>query len=160
MSFGSIVRGLIKSNVEFVVVGGVAAAAHGSTIITNDLDVCYSPTDENVKRLAHQLSRWRPYPRGIEKGLPFIMDAKTFRITPILTLSTSQGPLDLLDRIEGVGDYAAVLKQSESVEAFDSHFRVLTLRALIAAKRAAGRPKDYAQLPELQALEALRGQKR
>jgi hypothetical protein len=42
------------------------------------------------------------------------------------------------------------------VEAFDVTFRVLDLPALIAAKRATGRPKDVDQLPELEALLALK----
>lgn len=152
MSFRSIVHGLVEHNVRFVVVGGVAAAAQGSSIVTLDLDICYATTDENVAALAKLLSKWKAYPRGVETGLPFIMDARTLRSAPVLTLDTTEGPLDVLDEIAGVGNYSRVRGSSISVSAFDTRFRVLTLEALISAKRAAGRPKDRQQLPELEAL--------
>jgi hypothetical protein len=149
-------HGLTEARVRFVVVGGVAAAAHGSTFVTNDLDVCYDAVATNVDRLAALLREWRAYPRGVEPGLPFFMDAKQFHITPVMTLSTREGEIDVLDRVDGVGDYRVVYERSVALRAFDVRFRVLDLAALIAAKRAAGRPKDIAQLTELEALLALR----
>jgi hypothetical protein len=146
MSFGSMLHGLTEARVRFVVVGGVAAAAHGSTFVTNDLDVCYDAVATNVDRLAALLREWRAYPRGVEQ----------FHITPVMTLSTREGEIDVLDRVDGVGDYRVVYERSVALRAFDVRFRVLDLAALIAAKRAAGRPKDIAQLPELEALLALR----
>jgi hypothetical protein len=61
----------------------------------------------------------------------------------------------VLDLVKGVGDYAACLKRSVTIEAFHISFRIIDLPALIDAKRAAGRPKDIDQLPELEALLAL-----
>ena len=83
------------------------------------------------------------------------MDARQFRTTPIMTLTTDEGFIDVLDDVKGVGGYAECRRRSIQVEAFDILFRVLDLPALIAAKRAAGRPKDIDQLPELEALLAL-----
>lgn len=149
-------RGLDAARVRFVVVGGVAAAAQGATYVTHDLDICYDPTEDNVARLARLLASWHAYPRGVEQGLPFFMDPKTFRTTPVMTLQTSEGAIDVLDRINGVGEFAAVAAASAPLESFGVRFRVLTLPALIRAKRAANRPKDVAQLPELEALLALK----
>ena len=73
-----------------------------------------------------------------------------------MTLTTREGDLDVLDRVAGVGDYAKALEGSVEFEAFGVEFAALDLPALIRAKRAAGRPKDMAQLPELEALAALR----
>lgn len=145
--------GLVKARVAFVVVGGVAGALHGSERVTNDLDVVYDASDpETVQALASLLARWRAYPRGVERGLPFIMDARTLRSAPVLTLTTSEGDLDLLDRIDGVGDYTAVSAQAESVEALGVSFRILDLPTLIRSKKAAGRPKDRESLLELEVL--------
>jgi hypothetical protein len=149
-------QGLDAAGVRFVVVGGVAAAAHGSAHVTNDLDICYDATPENIARLAALLADWEAYPRGVERGLPFFMDERQFRTTPLMTLTTREGDLDVLDGVAGVGDFGRVLDQSVEFEGFDVRFRVLDLPALIRAKRAAGRPKDIAQLPELEALAALR----
>ena len=149
--------GLTERKVRFVVVGGVAAAAHGATRVTNDLDICYDATDrKNLIALASLLNEWRAYPRGVEAGLPFIMDDRTLRGAPILTLTTVEGDIDVMDRIAGVGDYAAVRNHSEKIQALGVRFRVIDLPSLIKAKRAAGRPRDHEHLPELEALLALR----
>ena len=153
-------QGLRSHEIKFVVVGGVAASAHGSRRVTDDLDICYETSDANVTALAKMLSKWDPYPRGIDRSLPFFMDARQFRTTPIMTLTTREGFMDVLDVVRGVGDYSNCSKRSTAVEAFEIRFRVLDLPALIAAKKAAGRPKDMDQLPELEALLALSPRKR
>jgi hypothetical protein len=147
--------GLVKTNVKFVVVGGVAATAHGSSRVTNDLDVCYDTDRANIVTLASLLARWKAYPRGMDPGLPFIMDDRTLRGAPILTLRTTEGDIDVLDVIAGVGPYAKVRKHSQKISALGVTFRVLDLPSLIKAKRAAGRPRDFDHLPELEALLAL-----
>ena len=149
-------QGLTAASVRFVVVGGVAAAAHGSAHVTNDLDICYDNAPDNIARLATLLAEWAAYPRGVERGLPFFMDERQFRTTPLMTLVTREGDLDVLDRVAGVGDFQDTLRHAIEFEAFDVRFPALDLPALIRAKRAAGRPKDIAQLPELEALAALR----
>jgi hypothetical protein len=158
MSFASMLQGLTSAGVRFSVIGGVAAAAHGSERVTNDLDVCYDTSEENISRLAHLLYSWNAYPRGIELGMPFFMDARQFRIQPGMTLTTREGEIDVLAHVDGLGGYANVMARSIEVEGFDVRFPVLDLPGLITAKRAANRDKDVAQLPELEALLALRDQ--
>jgi hypothetical protein len=131
---------------------------HGSPFVTNDLDICYRDDPENLRRLTGVLARWSAYPRGWEAGLPFTMDVRALRTTPLMTLVSSEGEIDVLDRILGVGNYDAVAARSEQTSAFGLEFQVLGLAALISAKRATGRPKDSAQLPTLEALEQLRGE--
>ncbi len=88
MSFATMLRGLTRKKVKFVVIGGVAAAAHGSSRVTNDLDICYDAADAaHARILADLLAGWRAYPRGVEEGLPFIMDERTLRGAPVMTLS-------------------------------------------------------------------------
>jgi hypothetical protein len=156
MSFASMLGGLYEAMVDFVVVGGVAGAVHGSQRVTNDLDIVYDAASEiNVMRLANLLARWKAYPRGVERGLPFLMDAQTIKSCPVLTLTTVEGDLDLLDRVEGIGDYRVAREHSQEANAFNVKFRVLDLPTLIKAKRAAGRPKDREALIELEALQSL-----
>src|SRR5689334_13928816 len=135
--------GLTKKKVRFVVVGGVAGVAHGSSRVTNDLDICYDTTDPNIRTLASLLASWEAYPRVVEKGLRFIMDDRTLRNAPIMTLTTTEGDLDVMDQVKGVGSYAAARKHSEKISALGVSFRVLDLPSLIKAKRAAGRPRDF-----------------
>jgi predicted nucleotidyltransferase len=155
MIFTEIIGALTNAGVRFVVVGGVAAGVHGSTRVTFDLDICYDPAPENTERLATVLLGWHTYLRGLDPGLPFVMDATAFRITPVMTLTTDHGPLDVMDRVVGVGDYSDVLEHSVEVEAGDVRFRALSLAGLVNAKRAARRKKDLDQLPELEALLAM-----
>lgn len=153
-------QGLTEARVAFVVVGGIAAAAHGSRRVTDDLDICYDASEANVTQLARLLAGWEAYPRGIERGLPFFMDTKQFRITPLMTLTAREGFIDVLDQVKGVGAFAKCRSRSIEIEAFDIRFRILDLDALIDAKRAAGRPKDIDQIPELEALRALSAEKK
>jgi len=152
MTLLGMVRGLVEAEVRLVVIGGVAANAHGSARITDDLDVCYDPEDANRRRLAATLAAWGAYLRGVEPGLPFVMDERALRTMPVMMLITAQGSLDVMDRVLGVGEFPDVLRDSQEIESDGVRFRVLSLPALIRAKRAARRRKDLDQLPELEAL--------
>lgn len=152
MKLAEILRGLNEAGVRYVVVGGVAANAHGSPRITMDADICYDSAADNRERLAKRLADWQAYVRGVEPGLPFFMDARTLRDVPILTLVTDVGDVYVMDRVAGVGEYAKVLECSVEVTVVDVPVRVLALDALIAAKRATGRRKDQESLLELEAL--------
>ena len=158
--FEEIITALVAAKVRFVVIGGVAATIQGSARFTNDIDICYGTADDNIERLAALFVQWKAYLRGVKRGLPFIMDAKAFRITPVMTLTTEVGDIDVVDRVPGVGNYVAALKQSEIVEIGNVEFRSLTLDALIASKRAVRRPKDVEQLIELEAIRDLRRRER
>ena len=147
----SLLDRLTEAGAEVVIVGGVAAVLHGANYTTVDLDVCYATTGANRRRLVAALRPLDPYPR-VEPGLPFAWDQKTLRDTPFLTLTTAAGPLDLIPEVPGVGTYEAVRARSVGGGAV----RVLSLDALIDAKRATDRPKDRALLVELEALRALR----
>jgi hypothetical protein len=156
--FQSQIDALVRAPVRFVVVGGVAAGLHGMARATFDLDICYDPAPDNRGRLAAVLAEWNAYLRGVEADLPFVMDARQLEISPVMTLATSLGDLDVMDRVEGVGDFTAVLANSVETIVGDTRFRILDLPALIKAKRAANRQKDRGQLPELEALLEMRGQ--
>ena len=156
MSHQTILHGLVSHEIAFVVIGGVAAVLHGSARVTNDLDICYDPAEPNVDRLAALLTTWNPYPRGWEAGLPFTMDTRTLRTTPTMTLTTTEGDLDVMPEVSGIGNYAAVLRASIAMSASGVSFMVLDLDALVRSKRSTGRERDLSQLPELEALRALR----
>jgi predicted nucleotidyltransferase len=150
-------RVLAGGSVEFIVVGGVAARAHGSARLTNDLDALYRRTPENISRIVTTLAPNAPYLRGAPPGLPFRWDVDTVRKGLNFTLTTSFGDLDLLGEITGGGGYDALLPQSTRVAAFGVEVLCLNLEPLIHVKRAAGRPKDMEAIAELKALLEERG---
>jgi predicted nucleotidyltransferase len=150
-------RVLIQHQVEFVIVGGVAISAHGSSYLTYDLDVAYARTRDNLERLAAALTPYHPRPRDFPANLPFVWDARTLQHSTNFTLTTDLGNIDLLGEVTGLGDFEQVRAQSVVMTLFGMQCRVLSLDALIVAKRAAGRTKDLLALPELEALREVLG---
>jgi hypothetical protein len=147
-----ILKSLVESEVEFVIIGGVAITAHGSAYLTNDLDLCYSRSSENLNKLVVALSKFSPRFRHFPENLPFTFDVSTLRNGTNFTFVTKVGDVDLLGEVAGVGNYEDVCRNSEYKELFGLQIRVLSLDGLINAKRAAGRTKDLLVLPELEAL--------
>ena len=143
---------LKREHVSFVIIGGIAATLHGSARLTNDLDVVYERSAENIDRLAAALSPFQPYLRGAPEGLPFRFDAATIRRGLNFTLRTTAGDIDVLGEVTGVGEFQAVERESVEMELFGSAYRVMSLNSLIRAKRAAGRAKDLEVIAELEAL--------
>lgn len=143
---------LTHAGVEFIVIGGFAATAHGSAHTTVDLDVVYRRTGDNLGRLADALDPLRPYLRGAPPGLPFRLDPDTLRQGLNFTLVTQAGDLDLLGEATGGGTYEALLPHSEVRDVAGLACRFVDLPTLIRLKRAAGRPKDLERIAELEAL--------
>lgn len=157
VDFGRLLRLLALHEVEFIVVGGVAAAVHGAARATYDLDVCYGRSAANLARIARALGDVRPYLRGAPPGLPFHLDVATLHSGLNFTLQTDAGALDLLGEIVGAGRFEDLRPQAIAVTLFGTSCLCVTLPQLIAMKRAAGRPKDYDALAELEALLEERG---
>jgi hypothetical protein len=143
---------LAKYKVACVIVGGVAAIVHGSTQLTYDLDVCYDRERSNLARLTEALHAVNARLRGAPPNLPFILDEGTIRRGLNFTFKTNLGDIDLLGEVSGVGGYSQAMADAELRELFGFQFPVLSLPKLIAAKRAAGRPKDLNLIPELEAI--------
>lgn len=143
---------LTGGGVEFIVVGGVAGALHGSAHLTQDLDVVYSRHGENISRLVAALQPHQVYLRGAPAGLPFKWDERTIRNGLNFTLTTAFGDLDLLGEVTGGGTYDDLFMHSSEVSGFGARFRLVNLDKLIVLKRAAGRPKDLAIIAELQGI--------
>ena len=156
--FAGLLTALTHGGVEFIVVGGFAATAHGSAHVTVDLDVVYRRTADNMARLAAALAPLHPYRRGAPRGLPFRFDVDTIRRGLNFTLTTGAGDLDLLGEATGGGSYEALLSRSEVRELFDLECRFVDLDTLIHLKRAAGRPKDLERIAELEALQQERSE--
>ncbi len=140
--FERLLTALTDSNVEFIVIGGFAATAHGSAHVTVDLDVVYRRTSENIDRLAMALQPLVPYLRGAPPGLPFKFDRDTIQRGLNFTLTTTAGDLDALGEATGGGTYDALRPHSETRALFGLEVLFVGLPTLIRLKRAAGRPKD------------------
>jgi hypothetical protein len=157
--FPRLLQCLTAGHVEFIIIGGFAATAHGSAHVTVDLDVVYRRTPDNVQRLAQALEPLSPFLRGAPSGLPFRFDVATIERGLNFTLSTSAGDLDLFGEATGGGTYDVLLPHSEVRALLDLECRFVDLEMLIRLKRAAGRPRDLERVAELEALQQ-EGQRR
>ena len=149
-NYRGLLDALFDGGVEHIIVGGIAANAHGSVRPTADVDVVYGRDDANLERLAAAVRPLNPYLRGAPPGLPFEFDAATLRAGLNFTLSTDDGPLDLLGEMSGGGRYQDLLPHTVTAVIFGRERRMVSLDALIRAKRAAGRPKDLEVIAELE----------
>lgn len=158
--FAAVVKLLADAQVNFVVIGGYAAMLHGSAFLTQDLDICYERSSENLKRLAAALAPIHPRLRGAPEGVPFSLDDRTLTQGMNFTLQTDLIDLDLLGEISGVGQFPAVVRDAERIDVFGSAHLVASLDTIIKSKQAAARLKDRNALPELEALRDLKLGKR
>jgi len=142
--------------VKYVLIGGMAAVAQGSSYLTADVDLCYARDHDNLERLAKALAPFRPTLRGAPPDLPFRLDTPTLRSGLNFTLSADIGDLDLIGEVTGLGSYEQVMGFSEVLEIYGIPCHVMTLEGLILSKKAAGRPKDLKLIPELEALIEIR----
>ncbi|MEO7455345.1 MAG: hypothetical protein ABIY52_03735 [Gemmatimonadaceae bacterium] len=147
-----LLRALHDVGVEFIVVGGVAARAHGSSRLTDVLDVSYARHPANLERIVAALKPSRPYLRGAPPGLPFEWSVPTLRAGLNFTLTTRVGAIDLLGEIVGGGTYEDLLPHTMELTVFGRAVKFLDLPWLIRVKRAAGRPKDLETIAELELL--------
>jgi len=150
--FQRLIAALVDARVEFIIVGGLAATAHGSARLTQDIDVVYSRSSENLDRLVSALAPFDPYLRGAPRGLPFEWHSSTLQRGLNFTLTTTIGDIDLLGEVTGGGNYESLLLHTAVMEFFGHSCRCLDLPWLIRVKRAAGRPKDIEVVAELEAL--------
>lgn len=148
---------LCEAGVELILVGGAAATAHGASRLTQDIDIVYSRSPENQRRLVRALAPYRPYPRGAPPGLPFFWDETTLRNGLNFTLVTSLGDIDVLGEVAGGGGYHDLLPHTMTLSVFGQEVLCVELAKLIELKRAAGRPKDFEAIAELELLLEAQG---
>jgi hypothetical protein len=56
-NLSELTRRLVEVQVEFVLIGGFAAVAHGATLVTRDVHICCRFGEPNLKRIQHALSQ-------------------------------------------------------------------------------------------------------
>lgn len=155
-SLESLLATLAAGDVEFVVVGMLAAVAQGAPVTTHDVDIVHRRTPENIERLVDVLvnkldARYRGRP-DILRPTAEILAGPGHSL-----LMTNAGPVDVLGAIEGGRDYEALLPTSRRIEISGHPVYVLNLETLIELKRSSTRLKDQMMLPLLEETLRLRG---
>jgi predicted nucleotidyltransferase len=153
---GTLLKRLVAHGVDFVVVGGIAMVGHGSARITNDLDICYATDSANLEALGAALVELGATLRGVSDDVPFVPDARTLIRTSILTLTSPDGPIDLLVGPAGAPAYQLLRARAERITLDGVGLLIASLDDLEAMKRTSGRSKDRLDLEEIEAIRRLR----
>jgi len=153
LRFDEVFRVLVRNEVEFIVVGGVAAILQGSPLTTEDVDIVYLSSEENNLRLAKALGDLEAYYFD-PAGRQIAPDASRLGSMRLHLLKTSCGRVDVLRTVGKDLVYQDLVERSRVFEVAEFHVRVLDLEAIIETKEHADRPKDRYQLLFLRQLLA------
>jgi len=151
-----LLRTLTEHEVDFVIVGGLAAVLHGSPLGTFDVDVCMDFSAESLTTLLDALRPLNPRLRHRPDRMPLPVDPGRLRGVKNLYLLTDLGAIDLLGELPGVGGFGEIRHRSVEMDVGGFGCRLLDLDTLIAQKRVANREKDRRALPYLLAIRASR----
>lgn len=134
----SIIRELNRAQVDYLVIGGIAATLHGCPEQTYDLDILYASTAENRTRLLVALkamnAEW-------EQPLTEILLQRQH----VFALNTRFGDLDIFSHAPALENYSAAFAEASQVELDRQPVKILNLSRLIAAKEAAADPNPRKQ---------------
>jgi hypothetical protein len=104
-------------------------------------------------RLQQALKDINPVHRMTPQRLPLDLTAENCKGLKDLYLSTDWGQLDCLGQVKGIGGYEEVVRRSDQIELEIGACRILTIQALIEAKRAMNRPHDIEAVLQLTAIK-------
>jgi hypothetical protein len=137
---------LSDHNVEFVVVGAHALAFHGAPRFTGDLDILVRPTLDNGRRLLSAIAAF---------GFP------TTALTPddvvagnkVVEMGVVPVQIHVMSQIDGV-TWEDVWHSRAAGTLGSRTVAFIGLDAYLRNKRAAGRPKDLADIESLRDVES------
>jgi hypothetical protein len=147
----ALLAALAAARIEHIVVGGAAAVLHGAPITTQDLDVVYRRTADNLDRLEALLGDLDAFARD-PAGRKLRPNRSHLEAGGVLLLTTRLGPFDPMAKLADGRGFEELLAHSVMVEDEGLALRVLDLPTLIEVKAAANRAKDRLVLPVLLAL--------
>lgn len=144
-----IVRILNEENVDYVLIGGLAATLYGCPEQTFDLDILFEDSESNRLKLVKALHRV-----GAQWDEP-ITTALLSR-QPLFALNSPLGDVDIFRAIPGLASFAAAKERARVFQLQGQHLHALSLADLIASKEAAAdpNPRKQSALIYLKALHA------
>lgn len=153
-SFREILRVLNRHEVEYLVVGGVAAVIHGAPTTTFDLDALIRVSSANAQKILDALdeldARFREHQEIVRPS------ERDLTAGGHLLLMTNAGPLDILGFAGRGHTYEDLASKSDTVETSAGEVRVVDLESLIAMKRELGRAKDISAVELLEEVDRKR----
>lgn len=86
-----LLKRLVANRVEFVIVGGYAAVAHGVTLVTRDVDICCQFSAKNLLNLQRAVKDLHPVHCQTPQQIPLELTAKNCARWKNLYLKTDLG---------------------------------------------------------------------
>ncbi len=153
---------LTEHEVQFVLIGGMGAVAHGSPLPTRDVDVTPEASRVNLDRLADALRALDARSRhpDIPEGLAFSCDGTSLAAAIFWNLTTPFGDLDISFTPAGTTGYAGLAAEAEPFTFRGVTVQLASLADIVRSKAAADRPKDHRALPVLRELLAQQRERR
>lgn len=145
---------LVRHEVRFVLIGGLAATLHGSPLRTGDADITPASDHGNLERLAGALEELeaRVFALDVPDGLDFDRGAEALARAETWDLVTRYGRLDIAFTPSGTRGYDDLRRHAVATPIGEVDVWVASLLDVIRSKEAAGRERDRAQLPTLRRL--------
>lgn len=160
LDLAGILRELVRGEVEFLVIGGVAVGFHGYIRATKDVDIVPAPHIENLEKLVSALDRLGARVQGAEEfeeeEFPDPLDPQVLAQRGNWVLETRLGLLDIMQWMGEQALWERLFPRSVVEVIGDLPIRFAGFEDLIAMKEEAGRPEDLADLKRLR--EATDGQ--
>jgi hypothetical protein len=157
MQPAALLAALVAANVDFVLIGGLAATIRGTTRVTRDIDIAYATHAQNLQRLCSILNQYEPQRIDLGEivGAVMTLTPTMLKQHGVLQLSTALGEVDLLNRIDGFKSYGAIKALSQELTLANGSVTVavLSIDGLLKTKRAMNRPKDKQDIVELEAIK-------
>jgi hypothetical protein len=153
---GKILAVLVEHRVAFVVIGGLAALAHGSPLPTRDVDITPDRDLGNLARLSHALTALEARVRFDDEALAFDHDAESLSAASVWNLRTKFGDLHISMVPNGTQGFPDLAPEAEEESIMGVVVPVASLADVIRSKQAANRPKDQRALPVLREILASR----
>lgn len=146
-----LLKRLLESKIEFVLIGGYAAVLYGSSQVTQDIDICATMNEANLAELRKILADLDPKHRMNRGFQPSLMDyPPQGQSLDNYYLQTKSGVLDIVQEVIPVGVFDRVNERATTVSLFGHPCRVISIDDLIEVKKAMTRPKDKSVLQELE----------
>ena len=142
--FRDLLLAFADGGVEFVLIGGWALALHGYARGTDDMDVFVRPSHDNAQRVFAALVAFGApvAAHGVTANL-FEQQGYGYR------MGIKPNLIEVLTSIDGV-DFDGALKGAKTFDLDGRQIPFIGRAALMQNKRAAGRPKDLADLAWLE----------
>jgi hypothetical protein len=145
-------RILAEHDVDYLVIGGVAAQVHGRRRTTKDLDVTPAPDRANFDRLEVALIALDAHPVELGPSAP-TPTAEQLRLAPVVPpLATRHGELHILNEVPGAAAYAVMRPRALTTDVDGIALHVVGVDDLIRMKQTSGRPGDIEDIEAITAV--------